>query len=607
MHGYAGFRVLLLLSAAALPLLPRSAIGAEDGLLVESPVQGEVVSGRMRVVARCPNDPRGCSRVEIAVGQDKLFVPLLSREVPVLAMEIDVPRGELLRVRATDHAGASYQSTIRFFRDHSSDLIEIDRVNGLIVDVTDDRILYWTGNDATAPGRLVVKHRVTGDELELLDGASYTWPDRYMPKSIGHRLTPDGAFLIKDGIWEHRAGRTRLLSPGASWLIVKGNYAAWDVTERDEDGFFSGYTIHLYDSSSGNLNRLAVPVHYGFDLSPHGEIAYAARDGSIRALRPGSVEVRLTEGLGDRGIGFMDDSPITDGVNVLFNRSHASGEEFSLGSMLAVHTPGGDEFLTATTGLNPNEWGYQARDGWIAFLDYRRQVHLRAPDAEIVQVTNPHLGSMMSLEMLAPNGELAFDCDSRAGSAKLLYSGGLLQRIGSPAGHSFFVNGRWLIALGRVLYALPDARPAQPILESCGLAPSEGSDAPLPAPPSSTSGGCAVNGSPRGRGDCQSEIVLMAFVVVALAMSRRPRRLIVLLLVFLPRSSWATTSIEIISPSPGETVDDTVYVRARVNSTSPLFKVCKRSAPGPAPCAEKLDSPGGRILMRRSAPRTKTA
>jgi hypothetical protein len=241
----------------------------------------------------------------------------------------------------------------------------------------------------------------------------------------------------------------RLTAPGS--IRVNGSFLVW----------LTGRTLHRYDTDTDTATVVSHDAAVGSeDVLPDGDVIYSA----ARGLLPGTVH-RYHEGTVTELRGASGGGPIGDGGAVVYCSCHWPAEHWSV----VRWEDGTATELTSLGGARPNPGSsYEVSGGWTAFLQPDvpggpPQVWLRSPDGEVGEVPGGNPGGSPALHLVAlgPTGELLYAAGDRlyqvaAGRRPLLLAAGVgpwdPRRTGGAANTVRFLDGHWLLAIGRRLY-----------------------------------------------------------------------------------------------------------------------------------------------------------
>jgi len=309
-----------------------------------------------------------------------------------------------LQFLAKDSAGqiTTYSAGAYVFA--NTNVIELDRVDGDILDVSASNILFTEG-----PNVLKAKSRSTGVETALVNSTAYT--------IYQAALTPHGAIFISGNLYEVRDGTLIGLGGYQENLVVKGNYAIW---------IKDGATLILRDLLAGtNVVVSSTAGNIYDDVAPNGDVVYWGNDYQIYLYRSG-ITTRIDSGI----------YPRTDGVNIGYftGTNFADFALFDGTNQIKLGPRAGENSLMLSGG-----WAAWHEPGTPAF-----QVWTRSPAGVLSQKT--FFGTSSILLGLTPNGDLMVQ---RWPDLYFISAGSALHLgpwNGEPA--PFWQEGNWYASLG---------------------------------------------------------------------------------------------------------------------------------------------------------------
>ncbi len=267
---------------------------------------------------------------------------------------------------ATDSAGQTTSIRKGAYVIANTNVIELDRVSGNILDVSESNILF-----SPDPNVLEIESRVTGLETILVNDTNI-----YISRAA---LTPHGAifFTVTDlgggvfgppnELYEVRDGTLIDLGTYGGDLVVKGNYAIWLTGDPSAGIPFT--TLTLRDLLAGT--NVVISTNAGNtsnDVAANGDVVYWSNDYKIYRYRDGT-STQVANGI----------YPVTDGVNVGY---------FTIGSpSYFALFDGTNEII-----LGPRPAGDRraVSGGWTAFIKPgtgQDQVWTRSPNGVQTQRT----------------------------------------------------------------------------------------------------------------------------------------------------------------------------------------------------------------------------
>jgi hypothetical protein len=487
-HGISASRGALKASASAVMLALLAACGGGDGgtagsgttavvattpvaappvvdagppqLTVLEPTAGSVALPTLPVNVTCTDDQPGCV-VTVFGPSNGSSRPVLASGRNGFAGSIDltqsfgVAAASDLRIVAEDAAKKSVVVTVPVFVEKPARLMVLTRVPGTILDVDATRIVAI--DPTRVDDRLFLHSRATG-AVELITMS----PVGSLQRFFTPRLLPNGVVYLPS------AG-TKMVVPGISTLVglsdlkslqVNGAFAVW----RD------GTSLTHFDSRSATMRGVS-PAADDEAIGADGTFVFrSASAGNLIRDRAG-VQVPLTPVTAS----VERAAPVTDGANVVFRETipaAAGGRPTSAIGFIADTKPpvllaphnSGDANLATGSYLWPPRPGasYQVASGWIAYTDFTgaslQQVFTRNPSGQIAQRTQ--LPATSTIDRLAPNGELMTVSGGPLGGTRHFSRPGTQPiEIGTSNGTSYYIDGKWYIALGGTLLSVDTQSP----------------------------------------------------------------------------------------------------------------------------------------------------
>lgn len=469
---------------------------------VTAPIAETVTGLTLRVKADCmDDDPAGCKSMKVTYSYP---IPAPGTSGTVLSVSgssidenVTLPTkiqqfssdGQplFLTITGMDSAGqSSGESRVIYVQQHSR-LIEVESFNGRILDAQPDRVLLLE-NPGRADNVLKIRMRSTGEEAVIPLAGKVVKTAIASPGGAGF-LSPKGAvFAATDEPTSSSNGRVYDWRDGTlvaldelftdpianAGLKVRGDYALFDTFDQTASSPSSSPSLRLRNLVSGTTTEVA-KVRSGdgsADLAANGDVVYTlwqGRDAQGRDLynifryRNGATS-QLTDDAQD----FINVSPVTDGINVVYQRQSRNSE--SDHTLTLIDSTGARSDLS----VMPHAFSfnqYQTAGGWVAFQKPGGggvlQVWTRSPAADFRQVS--FFGTDSNLGRLGSNGELTFSSASAPtfGASVRLY----LHRAGEPPVDvsatgpvTFSVGGQWYAFLGRTLFRLPTTAEVSPVL-----------------------------------------------------------------------------------------------------------------------------------------------
>ena len=411
-------------------------------LTVTAPLDESVALPTVPLEARCTDDLPGCA-VELRVNDQ------LQQSAPsALSGPFDLSAwlGQTVKFElfARDSANQVTRQVLTVFVESPTRLAVVAELPGSILDADSRHLLF-------------VEHADAGDVLAIYDRVSglteaISMPDGRTVRTGSAYLTPSGAIFVTQAtagnvstsrVYLWRAGTfTDLAYPNsAASLEVSGDYAIWN-----EDGAAYGGNLYRLDTATGTSELVASNAgNIENSVSADGTVAFWNTNYQVVLDQSGQQDV-LTNDASQWHV-----YPLTDGDRVLYRRQDpcCANQQYAI-----VLIEGADSIpLTAKRDLQPSPGrDYQIRNGWAAYTDLGNlgQLHVftRSPLGLVTRHTD--LGTSSRLDRLAGNGELMLI----NGQQRFFSRGSGLLEVSSAAGHGYWLNGAWYVAIGRALLAV---------------------------------------------------------------------------------------------------------------------------------------------------------
>lgn len=346
-----------------------------------------------------------------------------------------------LRFDAVDSAGQTNTAWRTVYVLSNTNWQEVAEVEGPIMDVSTNTILFLDGNV------LKTKSRISGAETMLLDDTNI------VPGTAA--LTPLGALLdtanpnaTAQVVYEIRNGVLTNLGLGYS-VSVQGDCASWLV---------SSATLILRDLVAGTNATVSNLAVSGFkSLAANGDLVYVSEtfkygNNLLMRYRNGTNSVLVN---GDYS--YYYNIVQTDGRNVVYLRN-----VFGAGPGWQIYSVFFDGVNELTLSTNIITLGQPTvppviSEGWVAYQvpgsGGSSQLWTRSPTG--VQAQQTFFGTTSTIQALGPNGQLLFVnsenlYEALAGKAPLDL--GAWNFAGGAS--TFWQQGRWYMSLGRSLFVL---------------------------------------------------------------------------------------------------------------------------------------------------------
>jgi Carboxypeptidase regulatory-like domain len=416
---------------------------------MSQPQDDALASPSIRVVATCMDDnPAGCESLTISVSDGSRTITKAVGQATVdQVISLAEFDGQVVDLRAggrdvvQDRIHRTPSVTRTVYVDATPGLTAVATSgSGTLIDADAVALLAVDGqSDGFPAGALRIVDRVSGQSTVIHD---------QLPElARAGALFPGGAIFFTRGdvsgsMWEWRNGTSSVISTGVSETSfeVEGSFAIWTSSDglirRDVT---SGTNVNVV---SGNTNG---------DVAATGEVVWAGRD--VFLFEDG-INTQLTSDGGDE-LGNV--SPVTDGINVVYQRRSFPPADFP-GSIMLV-APGDDIVLGADIGdrspfgIEPHD-DYEVADGWIAFgrldVSSTQQIWRRSPDGEEAQVSA--FGEPSTIEAMGPDGEVVFTSNA-TGTVRRYRArvGESPEDVSTGLGKPVYIDGQLHLMMGATL------------------------------------------------------------------------------------------------------------------------------------------------------------
>jgi hypothetical protein len=287
--------------------------------------------------------------------------------------------------------------------------------------------------------------------VDRLSGQSTVVHDASPDLARDGALFPAGAIFFAHGdapgsIREWRNGASSILATGASGFVfeVEEPYAIYSST--------SG--VIRRELTTGT-NATVVGVSTYANVASNGDVVWGSSlPYEIFRYRDGMNTQLTNDGDGE----FRNVAPVTDGINVVYQRKNSPGTNHFTGSIVLV-SPGDDTILASDTAyfsLEPHD-DYEVADGWIAFtrldISNTKQIWRRSPAGEETQVSA--LGESSRIEAMGPDGEIVFTSEATGTERRYRARvGESPQDVSSGLGEPVYIDGQLHVMMGATLLRL---------------------------------------------------------------------------------------------------------------------------------------------------------
>lgn len=410
-------------------------------LSVPEPGDGAVTRDSVDVSADCSDDdPAGCSSlvVEARYADSASVLPdtLITRESHVegtVSLAAYEGHAVSLTFTGTDSREQTFQVSRTVYVEASANLSEIVTVDGTVMDIQGNRVLY---RDAD---RMVRLRDLTSGTTEAL------YADIYNDDGPGDGfITSSGAIFAAAApssssadVFEWRSG-TLLNVGGESGLhelLVNGDYALF------------GYgPLRRHDLVTGTNTTITEDiVAVDRDVAQNGDVVFVRTDRYVYLYHEDTTTRLLPEG----GALWWYLSPVTDGVNVVYTQYDKCCEY-----KVMLHDSTGEAPLTPGLSQRPVvRRDYAVNAGWTAFTMPGTggvlQVWTRSPTGELRKVSA--FGTDSRISVLGSDGSVILE---NAGRRYLATPVGTPQDVGSTLGTVLWRDGRFVVLIGGTAYEI---------------------------------------------------------------------------------------------------------------------------------------------------------
>lgn len=401
-------------------------------LTVLEPLAGTVAHPTVHLLAQATDDNPVGAFINVFAGTN-----LLASGTNSIDAFVSIPDSEGqavgLSFTAVDSVGQTVSASQTVYVFTSTNWVQAAIVEGPILDVTPDTILFVNRN------KLVTKSRITGAETVLLDATNI------MP-AAGF-LTPWGAIfdttIDSTGypyVYDLRAGTLNNLGAGMG-LQLQGNFASWNY------GFSF---IVRYDLSAGT-NTSVSTAGYSSCLASNGDVVYTAQgikyvSNELWRFRNGTNS-RLAYG----SYYYYYEGPSSDGTNVVYEKLPYPMTTYSYVAL--------NDGMTETL-IGTNRYGTSSQtmnNGWVAYTDLGSgdvsQLWTRSSTG--VRTQQSFFGTRTTIVALAPDGEVIM---GNGGHLYQPHQGTFPTDLGAwnfgTGGKVFWQQERWYAQVGRSLFIL---------------------------------------------------------------------------------------------------------------------------------------------------------
>lgn len=401
-------------------------------LTVTSPAMESVATPSIPVSATCTDvGLEGCTVSIINLGTELASGSGgINRAVDLSAFA--GTRVDLIFV-ATDSRGQVVKTTRTVYVENSPNLTPVATVDGEIVDLQDNRLLYKSST-------------TLGEQLRILDRSNNTTANVPVPAGkevLEAYLSNYGAMFATQDVgnnsttWRlYEWNRNTLYDLGvpnaSSSLTVSGSYAIWSKGETLIRRNLTTLANDTLSSSAGNWYN---------DVTKNGVVSWWSMDFQV-FLNDGTTSQITNDA-------FMNTYPRTDGHYTVYKKS---ADQLSHAIVLF----NGTSEVTLRSAARPDPRAgrdYQLRDGWVAYTDLgnQGQTQLWTYDAQGNKAQRSLFFAASEIDTLGDGGRVMF---MSGGRRYLSIGSGIATDVSSAQGKSYHINNQWYIAIGRVLFSV---------------------------------------------------------------------------------------------------------------------------------------------------------
>ncbi|HMH52396.1 MAG TPA: Ig-like domain repeat protein [Candidatus Acidoferrum sp.] len=441
-------------------------------LTVAEPSDETVARPTVHLDISCADDdPAGCGVITV-LADGTTVASRTGRIDETISLAAFEGRQVGLRIRAQDSAGQITEQLRFLYVDSSPRLTEVDRVPGLIVDVTADRILFL--DPPHNGGLLKVRSRATGVDVTIPPVAGQD-PQYGFLTPTGAMFVAMGGSVLQAGVYDWRGSGSpiNLGYPNSTEsLRVAGDYAIWS---GEHGPVYTGQPPVLFRRHLPSATNVEVALNAGNwrnDVAENGDVVYwESVNGAYNIFRyRAGITTPLTT-----DTQLWNTYVVTDGVNAVY-RKHTpccSNQTYAI----TMYGASGEVTLAPARSQEPAPGrDYAARNGWTAFTRLNGQalqVWVRSPQGVSTQLSFFGSSSQIDVGQTGSGIETSSGAISSDGQVMFVNVPGFAPRrylasptrsavpIGSGWGLSFSLNNQWFIGMGRSLFAVdPDVQPS---------------------------------------------------------------------------------------------------------------------------------------------------
>ena len=411
-------------------------------LIVTSPSESSVARPDVLIDAACDDDAPGCTLTVRESGR-LIAGPSPSPLHVTVALDEDYVRERTISIEATDSRGQITYAPRTLFVESSTRLELIGAGAGRALDVRDSRLLFHhtTASDTVAIIRHLGSERADTVRFSGSMERAFLTPNGVAFTSYTSRPVSSVLYVLRD-----RSVLTRSLN--STWLAASGDFIVYTLAPIVYGPL---YRMNVVSGVEERIAESATNTDY--DVAANGDVVFSTSSNVVRYR--GTTATQITN---DDGTTWVNTSPLTDGVNVVFLRrapccSDRSPVEIWLydGAALTRLASGSYDFRIGQY-VSPGS-DYAVNSGWTAFtrLDAvgHTQVWTRSPGGEQRAVSA--FGSSSKIRALGADGSVVFD---NANGRYLAGPSSAPVRVSSTLGVVRWRDGRFVTFIGNSAFAI---------------------------------------------------------------------------------------------------------------------------------------------------------
>lgn len=349
-----------------------------------------------------------------------------------------------LAIEANDSRGQITKNLRWIYVEESAKLTPVKTVDGYILDVSNNKIAYRSINTGVLDYYRTEYLHIYDLTNDTVNGITLpTEQPRYISEAY---INDFGALITTQTPYASSARKSRFfewnshqLNEYANQFSASRNYIVWEE---------QGQLIrkHLNNAMMTTINTNGAD---NSNVADDGLVVWEGQGDQIYSYTDTPTQI-TNNNL------FRHSKPVTDGKIVVYYKS-----EICCGSKTITLFDGTNEINLGIVDKNlqvPRAQDYQIRDGWVSYTNIgsSAQKHVWSYDPSGNRVQRTFFQASSYIETMGDNGELMLISGKRR---YLSTADGTLTEISSDSGKSYFVEGKWYIAIGRVLFTIVNEEP----------------------------------------------------------------------------------------------------------------------------------------------------